>query len=183
MRADILFTRFAEGTTVPPAVELQDFIVVTEVAEGAPFAEAIFQRKYAAAAPTHGHHFFAWYRAGGDSWKAAAYINYLPYRDAMLIGGACTDGRVARSMSSAEQHAIESSGGLMLQLVRYGEARFEAASIGTFGHCGDARSWSVLAQCGYVRLDDPHLIVRWNREPQGAEREALLAAIESLGPF
>jgi hypothetical protein len=163
--------------------QLHPFIVVTEVAEGAPFAEPIFQRKYAAAAPLHGHHLIAWYRKGDDSWIPASYLNYLPYRGAMLIGGASTDGRVLRAMSEPERRAIEAGGGLMIQLVRYGEAKFAAESIGTFGHCGDARSWSVLEQCGYVRLDDPHLIVRWNREPEGVMREELLTAIKSIGPF
>jgi hypothetical protein len=168
---------------ISTAAQLHPFIVVSEVAEGAPFAEPIFQRKYAAAAPLHGHHLLAWYRKGEESWVPASYLNYLPFRGAMLIGGACTDGRVVRGMSDAERHAIDSSGGLMMQLVRYGEAKFAAESVGTFGHCGDARSWSVLEQCGYIRLNDPHLIVRWNREPEGVVREDLLTAVKSIGPF
>lgn len=164
-------------------MKLEDFIVITEMAEGAPFADPIFRRKYAASAPTHGHHLLAWWKRGNGAWQPAAYLNYLPFRDAMLIGGASTDGEVLRQMSDGERAAIEKSGGLMLQLVRYGEARFEKESIGTFGHCGDARSWSVLSQCGYVRLDDPHLIVRWNREPQGAAREELLKAVKAIGRF
>jgi hypothetical protein len=165
------------------ASELEPFIVVTEVANGAPFADPIFQRKYAAPAPLHGRHLLAWYRCGNGHWRPASYLNYLPYRGAMLIGGACTDGQVLRSMNEEARGSIEASGGLMLQLVRYGEAKFEAESVGTFGHCGDARSWSVLAQCGYARLDDPHLIVRWNREPLAPARDELFAAIKTLGPF
>jgi peptidoglycan/xylan/chitin deacetylase (PgdA/CDA1 family) len=171
------------GETQDVAAELDPFIVITEMAEGAPFAEPIFRRKYNAAAPQHGHHLFAWHRAGEDRWNAAAYLNYLPFKGAMLIGGASTDGRVVRAMAAGEQAAIAKAGGLMLQLVRYGEARFEKESVGTFGHCGDARSWSVLSQCGYIRLDDPHLIVRWNREPEPAAREALFKAVKSIGPF
>ena len=171
------------GQSQDMASELEPFLVVSEMAEGAPFAEPIFRRKYNAAAPTHGHHLFAWWRAGEEAWKPAAYLNYLPFRGAMLIGGASTDGRVLRAMSADQQAAIERAGGLMIQLVRYGEARFEAESIGTFGHCGDERSWSVLSQCGYVRLDDPHLIVRWNREPEPARRDELLKAVKSIGPF
>ena len=165
------------------AAELDSFIVVSEMTEGAPFAEAIFRRKYAAGAPSYGHHLFAWYRAADGAWQVASYVNYLPFHGAMLIGGASTDGQVLRAMTAAQRDAIHAAGGLMLQLVRYGEARFEAQSIGTFGHCGDARSWAVLSQCGYVRLDDPHLIVRWNREPEPVARAALLRAVKSIGPF
>lgn len=167
----------------PVACELLPFLVVTELADGAPFAEPIFRRKYAAPAPSHGHHLLAWYRGAGGAWMPASYLNYLPYREAMLIGGACTDGQVLRSMTQEQQGLVERSGGLMLQLVRYGETRFEAMSIGTFGYCGDSRSWSVLSRCGYIRLDHPHLIVRWNREPRGAARAQLLDAVAALGPF
>jgi hypothetical protein len=171
------------GGTQDVASELEPFIAITEMAEGAQFAEPIFRRKYNAAAPRHGHHLLAWYRMEGGRWQAAAYLNYLPFHGAMLIGGASTDGRVLRSMSPDEQAAIVRSGGLMLQLVRYGEARFERESIGTFGHCGDERSWSVLSQCGYIRLNDPHLIVRWNREPEPEAFERLFRAVKSIGPF
>jgi hypothetical protein len=165
-----------------PAPELSSFIVLTEVAEGWHFAEPIFRKKYAAPAPHHGRHLLAWYR-DGERWIAASYLNYLPFRSAMLIGGACTDGRVLRGMSESEQSAVALAGGLMRQLVCYGEQRFAAESVGTFGHCGDMRSWSVLSSCGYRRLDDPHLIVRWNREPEGHAREQLLSAIRALGAF
>jgi hypothetical protein len=166
-----------------PGAEERPFIVVTEVADGAEFAEPIFQKKYRAAAPRHGRHLLAFYRGNEERWIAVAYLNYLPFRAAMLIGGACTDGEILRTLPEAPRRWIEANGGLMLQLVRYGEARFAAESIGTFGHCGDARSWAVLSQCGYCRLDHPYLIVRWNREPQGAARAELLAAVEAQGPF
>jgi hypothetical protein len=162
---------------------LDDFIVITEMAEGAPFADRIFQRKYRAAAPRHGRHLLAWHRVDERAWMAVAYLNYLPFQGAMLIGGACTDGEALRALSLGQQAAIRAAGGLMLQLVRYGEARYAEESLGTFGHCGDARSWEVLSQCGYVRLDHPHLIVRWNREPGEAEKRSLVGAVDALGPF
>jgi len=172
-----------EALLKQPATDLGAFIAITEVSDGKPFVESIFRRKYAAAAPAHGHHLIAWWKRDDGDWRPVAYLNYLPFRGAMLIGGASTDGSVLREMTRVQQEAIAAAGGLMLQLVRYGEARFENESIGTFGHCGDARSWSVLSQCGYVRLDDPHLIVRWNREPQGAAREELLKAVKAIGRF
>ncbi len=163
--------------------ELESFIFVTEMAEGAPFADSIFRRKYESSVPRHGHHLLAWYRTGKDFWIPVSYLNYLPFRDAMLIGGACTDGQILRSMSETERQSIKVSNGLMLQLVRYGEEKFETESVGTFGYCGDSRSWSVLAQCGFVRLDDQHLIVRWNRQPPESPRVELFEAVKSLGPF
>jgi hypothetical protein len=168
--------------TVTPDAAIDNLVTVSEVADGQALAEPIFQRKYRASAPRHGHHVLVFCRLGTD-WVPASYINYLPHQDAMLVGGACTDGQVLSRLSTEDQARIRSVGGLMLQAVRYSERRFEARSIATFGHCGDARSWSVLQQCGYVRLPDPHLIVRWNREPGRWRRARLLNSVKALGPF
>lgn len=162
--------------------ELDHLIAVSEVPDGQPLAEPIFQRKYRASAPAHGHHVLVFCCLDGD-WIPASYINYLPHQGAMLVGGACTDGRMLARLSREAQDRIRASGGLMLQAVRYSERRFETRSIATFGHCGDERSWSVLKQCGYVRLDDPHLIVRWNRKPGRWRRSRLLDSVQALGPF
>ncbi len=172
----------SSSTSSEPDSLLTPFVLVSEVAEGRRLAEPIFQRKYAAPAPRHGHHVLALV-ARGACWQPAAYINYLPFEGAMLVGGACTDGQVLAALPVEARALIRHCGGLMLQLVRYAEARFAERSLATFGHCGDARSWSVLAQCGYQRLDHPHLIVRWNREPPEPERSALLERVAALGEF
>ncbi len=165
-----------------PIHALDDLMLVSEVAEGQVLAEPIFQRKYRAAAPAHGHHILVFVRVD-QNWMPASYINYLPHQGAMLVGGACTDGRVLAQLPAAEQARLREAGGLMLQAVRYSEDRFRSESIATFGHCGDARSWSVLEQCGYQRLDDPHLIVRWNRKPGAWRRSRLIRSVAALGPF
>jgi len=164
---------------------LADFVVVTEVAEAQPLADPIFRRKYAAPAPPsgHGHHILALARTPDGSWIAASYLNYLPFDNAMLIGGACTDGNQLEKLTEAQRRQIRTAGGLMLQTVRYGEARFAERSIGTFGHCGDERSWHVLSQCGYQRLDHPHLIARWNRELDAPARTELIRKVAALGEF
>lgn len=161
---------------------LNDLVLVTEVADAQPLADPIFQRKYRADAPGHGHHIVVFCRLSSD-WIPASYINYLPHGKAMLVGGACTDGQVLARLNTDDQDRIRQAGGLMLQAVRYSEARFADRSVGTFGHCGDQRSWSVLAQCGYQRLDDPHLIVRWNRRLPGWTRRRLIRSVAGLGPF
>lgn len=169
----------------PPAVDegLSPFIHVTEVAEGRALAADLFRHRYNDTAPDWGHHILAFYRRPDGAWSPASYVNYLPHDGAMLIGGACTDDRVLAAMTPGEQERVARAGGLMLQNVRYAEARFAGVSVGTFGHCGDARSWTVLERAGFVRLDHPHLVVRWNREPASPERDRLIAGVDALGPF
>ena len=163
---------------------LADFVVITEVADASRLAEPIVRRKYDMDVPPHGRHVLAFVAGDAGSWTPAFYVNYLPHRNAMLIGGAATDGEVIRQLSSERQTALAAADGLMLQTVRYSEAHFADQSVGTFGYCGDARSWSILERCGYKRLDDHrHLIVRWNREPVEHERTKLVESVRALGPF
>ncbi len=172
------------NTTVDPAIA--DFVVVTEIAEAQTLAEPLFRRKYRMAAPPSdiGFNVFALVLAESGCWQAASFITWRPFEGARLIAGACTDGELLRALPQDRQQRLDQAGGLMLQTVRYGEARLaELGSLASFGYCGDARSWSILEQCGYRRLDHEHLIVRWNRELPEAERRQLLGKIEAFGVF
>lgn len=171
----------AESFSIDP--RLEDFVVITEVADAEHLAESLLRKKYNVAVPGHGHHVLAFVADEVGGWIPAFYVNYSPHRNAMLIGGACTDGEVIRKLPEARRNAIRESDGLMLQAVRYAEAHFADRSVGTFGHCGDERSWSILQRCGYRRLDHPYLIVRWNREPPEDERRALIESVRELGEF
>lgn len=165
---------------------IADFVVVTEIAESQPLAEPIFQRKYQASAPPSdfGFNVFALIRTADDAWRPASYVTWREFEGARLIAGACTDGELLRALSETRQQALKAAGGLMLQTVRYGEAKLaEAGSVASFGYCGDARSWSILEQCGYSRLDHEFLIVRWNRELLDKEQQALIRKVEELGVF
>lgn len=168
-----------------PDPRIADFLLVTEITEGQALAEPIFQRKFRASAPPsdYGYNVFALVRLNENAWQPASYVTWHPFRGAMLIAGACTDGELLRRLPQEQQQRLKEAGGLMLQTVRYGEARLAADSVASFGHCGDARSWSILEQCGYQRLDHPYLIVRWNRQLSSVERQHLISEVEKLDPF
>lgn len=173
-------------TEYEPDPDIADFVLVTEVAESQPLAEPIFQRKYRTSAPPSdfGFNVFALIRTGDGAWRPASYVTWSEFKGARLIAGACTDGELLRALPENWQRRLDAAGGLMLQTVRYGEAKLaEAGSIASFGYCGDARSWSILEQCGYRRLDHEYLIVRWNRELAEGERSALIEKVEGLGVF
>lgn len=171
----------AQSFSIDP--RLADFVVITEVAEADRLAAPILKKKYDVDVPGHGHHVLAFVSDEAGGWLPVFYVNYLPHRNAMLIGGACTDGDVLRRLPEVRQSAIREADGLMLQAVRYAEARFADVSVGTFGHCGDERSWSILERCGYQRLDHPYLIVRWNRELPEKPRRELIESVRALGEF
>lgn len=169
-----------------PDARIADFVLVTEIAESQPLAAPIFRRKYRAEPPPSGYGFnvFALVRGLDESWRPASYITWGTLDNARLIAGACTDGELLRGLPEDQQRRLQQAGGLMLQTVRYGEAKLATmGSIASFGHCGDARSWSILEQCGYVRLDHPYLIVRWNRPLSSEAQTALIKKVAAIGPF
>lgn len=163
---------------------LQDFILITEVAEGHRLANPIFQRKFAQTCPDFGHHILALYQHGELGWLPATYVKYWRYEDVMLSGGACTDGRVLRLMSADQQQRVRDSGGLLVSAMRYAERSLSASLPATFGYCGDARAWEVFDQVGYQRLDHPHLIVHWHQKPMDeATVVEMVERMKAIGPF
>ncbi len=164
-------------------VTLEEFIIVTEVDAGAAFAEAIFQRKYRQSVPTFPHHVVALYRDADGCFIPASYVHFKPSGDIWLVGGGCTDGRAFAHMDEAQRAAVTSAGGLLLQTLRFGFAKFADRCDAFFGYCGDARAWEVDLQAGFIPTEHDKLLVRWNGPLDPSRREVLTARANALGPF
>ena len=161
---------------------LRDFIVVTELAETNASVDALFQRKYGHPSPNYPHHVGTFWR-DGDALRLVHYLHFLESGDMFLIGGACTDGNLVRSMPKEHRDAIDAAGGLMLQATRFGCATFGPRKDAIFGHCGDARSFEVLMQAGFQPEDHPHLLAYWPRLLSAARRGELFNWAHGLGAF
>ncbi len=163
--------------------QFDDFIVVTEVDRGPAFAAALFQRKYHARVPDFRHHVVAFWKRADGSFLPVSYVHFTDWADIMLIGGACTDGEILRSMSAAERAAIDGHGGINLAVTRYSLDRYGPRCDAVFGNCGDERSWSILVRCGFERVRDPHLIARWSRPLHETRKLELIEKAAAFLPF
>ena len=170
-------------TRADPPCPFDEFIVLTEVAEGWRLADAAFRRKFGHPANDFGHHLLALFDGGDSGWMPVSYVKYWKADGLMFSGGGCTDGRVLRRMNAAQQAIVREAGGVLLWLMRYAEQRLCADGPGTFGYCGDERAWEVFDQVGYERTDHPHLIVRWHNRPDPGEAQAMIERVAALGPF
>jgi hypothetical protein len=164
-----------------PAID--DFIIITEVDPGPAFAAPIFRRKYRDEPPDVPHHFVAFWKRGDESFVPVSYLHFTDCDDLILIGGACTDGEKLRAMGTAERAAIDAAGGINLAVTRYAIERYARSREAIFGLCGDERSFHNLAQCGFERVREPHLIARWSWPPTAQRRIELITKAESLAPF
>ncbi len=162
---------------------IEDFIVVTELAEGPAFAEPIFQRKFKQSVPHFPHHIVTFYRKSWDCFVPVSYLHILPQGDIHLVGGGCTDGRVFGLMTEEQRRQVNEAGGLLLGSLRYAFDRFADQCDAYFGYCGDARAYEIDMKAGFVPTEHDRLIARWHK-PLAPERQAeLVRQAHKLGPF
>jgi hypothetical protein len=170
-----------EANAATPRID--DFLVITEVDRGTPFAEPIFQRKYRTSAPDFPYHVVSFWKRDDGAFVPVSYVHFWHRGRMMLIGGACTDGNVVRQMSEAQRRAIDAAGGINLLATRYALRRYGPMCDVVFGHCGDPRSFAILMRCGFQPAKAPYLIAYWPRLLDAEQREALIAEADALGPF
>lgn len=175
--------RYNEKMSAHIDPRLAAFVLLAEVGRGDRLVRGLFRRKFAGEPPEFGHHLIAFHARPDGSYIPAAYLHLWKQGTIGLVGGGCTDGHVLRAMSAGERAAVEASGGLLLQMLRFCFTRFEGELEAFFGHCGDPRAKEVDLQAGFLETRVPYLLVRPNR-PLPAERaEELLRQAEAIGRF
>lgn len=136
------------------------FLHFEEVSEGAPYAGALFQRKFNSAIPSYPFHFIAFYRSAAGSLHVASYGHVMLKSGMGMGGGSCTDERVLRLMSADERAAIRAAGGLHCLLIRFIFKAFATRTSILFAYCGDKRAELVDLRAGFERTEYPYLFRR-----------------------
>lgn len=165
------------------AMNLASQFHVTEVDQGPPFAEALFQRNYKASAPDFPHHVVAFLRRDDGSFVPASYVHFTDCADMFLAGGAATDGDLLRSLPDDTRAQLQEYGGLMLATLRYGFERWGPRCEAIFTCCGDARALQTTPKLGFVETGVPYLLVCWQRELSPRRQRELIAKAKSFMPF
>ena len=162
---------------------LDDFIVVTEVAEGPAVAEQVFQRKFRLSVPDFPHHIVTFFRKDWHCLVPFSYVHIRPRGDIYLVGGAATDGRVLAMMSEQQREQVTASGGVYLNALRYAFDRFADRCEAYFGYCGDARAWEVDMQAGFEPTAHEKLIARWHKPVEPGRKLELVEQARTWIPF
>jgi len=162
---------------------IDDFIHITEVDQGPPFAQELFRRNYKVAAPEFPHHVVAFWQRDDGSFVPVSYVHFTDCGDIFLAGGAATDGDLLRTMSEAQRTALREYGGLMLATLRYGFERWGPRCEAIFTCCGDARALQTTPKLGFGETGIEYLLVHWTREPGARRRRELTAKAKSFMPF
>lgn len=164
-------------------MSIDAFIHVTEVDQGPPFAQDLFQRNYRAPAPDFPHHVIAFWKRADGSFVPASYVHFTDCADIFLAGGAATDGDLLRQMDASQRAALKDYGGLMLATLRYGFARWGPRCEAIFTCCGDPRALQTTPKLGFEETGVEYLLAAWMREPSPQRRRELVAKARSFMPF
>lgn len=136
------------------------FLIFEEVREGAPYAGALFQRKFGVPIPAYPNHYLAFYRDGEGALHVASYGHVLLHQGIGLGGGSCTDEGVLRRMQAHERTQLKAAGGMHCLLIRYIFRAFAVHSPILFAYCGDKRAEIVDLRAGFERTEHPYLFRR-----------------------
>jgi hypothetical protein len=162
---------------------LPDCIHLTEVDDGAFFANDLFRRKFGSDAPTPGRHVVAFVRLDATRFQLVSYAHFMSFGDIILVGGVCTDGAAFSAMSQQQREQIASAGGIYSQLLRFAFEKYADECEAYFGYCGDARAEEVNLRSGFIKTQHPHLLVNFHKPLHEVMQRALIAKAAAIGPF
>ena len=167
------------------AVALPDlpFMIFEEVRDAAPYAGALFQRKFGAPIPDYPHHFIALYRHPSGSLHVASYGHVIPFGDIGLGGGSCTDERVLRLITAEHRAALRASDGLHCNLIRFIFNALAPKLAAIFAYCGDPRAEQVDLRAGFEKTEVPLLLRRVLQPTHPLHLQALTAKAAAMGAF
>jgi len=164
-------------------LNIDDFIIISEVNNGYAFSEPLFQKKYRASVPDFPHHIVAFYRHNDKRFSPACYVHFTDAGEILLGGGACVDDNILRHMSLSERKALRVVGGLYQHTLNHAVRYFAPRYSAIFGYCGDIRAERADLAVGFVKTQHPHLLVYWTRHLSQDECERLIAKAHAVGPF
>lgn len=162
---------------------LHGWITVTEVQDGAFYADHLFQRKYGGATPDYGRHIVALYRDDKFAVHTLSYLHFWQQDSIGLIGGGCTDGNVMRSMAAERSQAINEAGGMLRQTLLFAFTHLCEGIDAFFGHAGDTRAREVDLAAGFEPADNGYLLIKPVGELSLEKRAKLTAQAVALGEF
>lgn len=177
------------------AASFEECVAIVGMANAAFFAADLFREAFGApfpvpradsglalaTPPSIWRQYVAFYKWSETHVEPVAFVNFLRYGDAYLVGGLCARRSFYRRLPPAHWNACKARGGVVQMLLDATARELDAAAL--FGYCGDAKSLRVAARAGYRPTRHRYVIVRWLRELPDTERRALEDEVAAVGPF
>ncbi len=163
--------------------ELSKIITPVVVDNSHYFVNALFQKKFGSPPPKGGNHLIGFYKNEQGHYLPVTYICLTPYKGAMLVGGAMTDGTVIKQMTEEQKTIISETGGIYLNLLKYAFKHFSNQCDAFFGYVNDKRALEVDLAAGFKETNYQYLVVNFHKSISPWKKRRLFKIINKLGPF
>jgi hypothetical protein len=155
---------------------------VLEVQDAAPYAGALFARKFGQPIPEVPRHFVLVFQAPGEEVRTLAYVHHTPFESGYLAGGLVADGNEFRRLDAQTQDEVMRRGGMAQWVMSESCARLQPCDA-FYAYIGDDRSRDVNRRIGYRLVHPPYLHVFPSKGVPAQRLSALTSKVVALGPF
>lgn len=126
--------------------------------------------------------YVAVYTWPGGVEETVGFCNFIKYSQVYLEGGMCVKKGFYKRMPRDHWRECRAQGGIAQMMMKAAERELDDCTA-WFGFCGDAMAMAVDLRAGYEPTSRAHLIAKWFRPVDAAERERLVESIAAIGPF
>lgn len=158
-------------------------ILITTVSDGPFFIGGLFQKKFAHPAPDHGISVVCFYRKNWQQFIPICYVNWNPFDEIMLGGGATTDVFAFRQMPRQLISNIKNAGGIYLHALQFSLHHFRDDCEAFFGYTADKLALDVDLKAGFNPTKYKHLVVHFHKPLSPDRKEFLIDKANGVGPF
>ena len=158
-------------------------LLITTVNDGPFFVDDLFQRKFAEPAPRYGNSVVCFYRINWHEFIPVCYVNFTPYDEVMLGGGAITDAFAFRKMPRSLIGDVKRAGGIYLHALKFSIHEFQNDCEGYFGYTANRLAYNVDIKAGFEPTKYECLIAHFQKPVTNERRNFLIDKVHSVGPF
>lgn len=158
------------------------YLRVLEVQDAAPYAGALFQRKFGQPVPDFPRHFVLVFRPPGEEIRTLGYVHHMAFESGYLAGGLVADGNEFRKLKRPTQDALMRRGGMAQWVMSESCQRLQPCDA-VYAYIGDDKSRDVNVRIGYSLVHAPYLYVFPSKGVTEKRLAALTAKVVALGPF
>lgn len=158
------------------------YLRVLEVQDAAPYAGALFTRKFRQPIPDFPRHFVLVFQPPGDEIRTLAYVHQMPFESGYLAGGLVSDGNEFRKLTRETQDELMKRGGMAQWVMSESCQRLQPCDA-IYAYIGDDKSRDLNIRIGYRLVHPPYLYVFASEGVPQERLDALTAKVVALGPF
>lgn len=162
---------------------LNDFISFSAIDDAEILVGELFDRKFRTPLPRFPHHFVGFARSENNLLHPVCYSHATDCGDILIGGGACSDNRVLRRLSSAQRARLREYGGVyrcsLIFVLEYFRTNYPVIYV----CCGDVLSERVLRSAGFEPAGPEQLFANWMQPVEEKRRRQMTAKAETFMPF